>query len=62
MKNKSTCFFLLIAFFLGFAVSAVAQNEKKVPPQQNKWVFGGDFGLGFSNYGSNILVSPTDWL
>ncbi|HOI31456.1 MAG: hypothetical protein PHG67_13390 [Bacteroidales bacterium] len=28
------------------------------PEFEKKWVFGGDFGLGFSNYGTNIMVSP----
>lgn len=26
--------------------------------KSNPWVLGGDFGIGFSSFGSNILVSP----
>jgi len=48
---------LLSAFFF-VSIVGNAQFVKETPQFQRKWVLGGDFGLGFSNYGSNIAISP----
>lgn len=49
-------FSLLLLFFSVSAVSQQVAGAMTEKPQ--RWVFGGDFGMGFSNYGSNILISP----
>jgi len=48
--------FALTAF--GTAIHAQQSYKGDQPQFGSRWVFGGDFGLGFSNYGSNILISP----
>jgi hypothetical protein len=51
---------LLIFVLTTFGTATHAQQNflGDQPPFASRWVFGGDFGLGFSNYGSNILISP----
>lgn len=55
-NNGVAAVFFLLAIF--FSTSAMAQLAKQTPEFQSKWVFGGDFGVGISTNGSNILVSP----
>jgi hypothetical protein len=52
---KLTAILLLMLMFGHVSAQQVAGNER---PEPQRWVFGGDFGMGFSTYGSNILVSP----
>ncbi len=54
--RRLTIFILLSFFFNG---TSMAQQVAGAPEKQSRWVFGGDFGLGFSSYGSNVLISPT---
>lgn len=49
--------FLFIMISCGFTTKG--QQVATVEPKESKLVFGGDFGMGFSSYGSNILISPT---
>ena len=59
MKNYLKTLILIIAL-TAFGTSTNAQQNflGEQPQFGSRWVFGGDFGLGFSNYGSNILISP----
>ncbi|KAF0129706.1 MAG: hypothetical protein FD155_2298 [Bacteroidetes bacterium] len=54
LKLFSIIFIFILFFSSGISAQQVAGN----PPAESRWVFGGDFGLGFSSYGSNILISP----
>lgn len=56
MSRKITIFLLFAIFWFSSVVNAQLLSEQ--PEFENKWVFGGGFGLGFSNTGSNILISP----
>lgn len=58
MKTIKTIGILLIGFLLFNNSNISAQFLSEQPEFQKRWVFGGDFGLGFSTYGSNIIVSP----
>lgn len=60
MKRYIICLALLALITLPFLSEAqsLAQPPAAQNPQGSRWVFGGDFGLGFSSYGSNILISP----
>lgn len=51
--------FFVLGFLMFSAVTTLrAQFLYEQPEFERKWVFGGGFGLGFSNTGSNILVAP----
>ncbi len=58
MQNFKLLSSILIGFLLLFATHLPAQFMMEQPQFEKKWVFGGDFGLGFSTYGSNIIISP----
>lgn len=59
MKNHlKTLFLLLVLTAFGTHVNAQRNLMGEQPQFASRWVFGGDLGLGFSNYGSNILISP----
>ncbi|MCK9447918.1 MAG: hypothetical protein M0Q41_02960 [Bacteroidales bacterium] len=47
--------FLLVCVVNPLTAQSLAVSELKDP---GKWVVGGDFGLGFSTYGSQIMLSP----
>lgn len=50
---------VIIFAFLSAGLGLYAQTPQKVEgPKPKRWVTGGDFGAGFSNYGSQILISP----
>ena len=49
-------FSIIIIFALFVSSGLYAQQVAGNPPAVSRWVFGGDFGLGFSSYGSNILI------
>jgi hypothetical protein len=57
MRNSIVILFFVAGILLGLNSNVYAQYER-LPEVQSKWVFGGNFGLGFSTYGSNILISP----
>lgn len=58
MQNFKLFRGIFTGFLLLIAVHLPAQFMMEQPEFEKKWVLGGDFGLGFSNYGSNILISP----
>ncbi len=59
MKNYLKTLVLIFALTAFGTVANAQQNFLGEQPQfASRWVFGGDLGLGFSNYGSNILISP----
>ncbi|MDA3944002.1 MAG: hypothetical protein PF694_10740 [Bacteroidetes bacterium] len=59
MTKNIKVLFVLLALASFSSTSNAQQNFLGEQPQfENRWVFGGDFGLGFSSYGSNILISP----
>ncbi len=55
---------MFLVFFMAFMMLSGAQQLAAQRMHfdendfQSKWVLGGGFGLSFSSYGSNILVSP----
>ncbi|MDP3461259.1 MAG: hypothetical protein Q8S18_00555 [Bacteroidales bacterium] len=56
MSRRLLIVLLFTTFCLFSEVSAQLFGEQ--PEFESKWVFGGGLGLGFSNTGSNILISP----
>lgn len=58
MKAIKILCLLVISCLFFYTPSLKAQFLNEQPEFEKKWVFGGDFGLGFSSYGSNIIVSP----
>jgi len=58
MKAIKIVGIIVTACLLMLASSVNAQFLNEQDEFEKKWVFGGDFGLGFSNYGTNIMVSP----
>jgi len=45
-------------FFLSISAIGYAQSSENTDSQEDCWVFGGDFGIGFSTNSSNITLSP----
>jgi hypothetical protein len=58
MIRKVSQFILLPLILLTFHAESFSQGTSQFDQNSNKWVFGGNFGLGFSTYGANISISP----
>jgi hypothetical protein len=56
--KRMIVFLISLLVFSGVSTVLNAQFLQEQPEFERKWVFGGGFGLGFSNTGSNILVAP----
>ncbi|PKP54255.1 MAG: hypothetical protein CVT92_00435 [Bacteroidetes bacterium HGW-Bacteroidetes-1] len=58
MKSIGSSSFLAFFLLVFLSNALVSQSRTDQSGYENKWVFGGDFGIGFSSYGANIIVSP----
>ncbi len=53
MKKIALCLFIFSFHSLLFSQNHSFQNQ-----DVSRWVFGGEFGLGFTSYSANVTVSP----
>ncbi len=58
MHRRFFALFFMLCFVLCCPVVSFAQKVNQSSNQGSRWVFGGEFGLGFSTYGANISISP----